>query len=357
MNAQTAPQDLLVVDAAVERHVVYRTLLEDISEHIETVPPGEEAERLARQRPFAAVMVHVESKGESGGKDIAPFVRAVATLHPPVPVIMIAADAAAVQAIASVLSGPIDYVPAPIDPAILRAKIKVFLELARVEDELARAGEKLRRLAAEADEERRKAEALGRLVGEQAHRGKNLLAIIQSIALRTLSDGSNIGEARGALMGRLKTLARAYEFLTAARAEEGADLADIVGAGLGDVADRVTVSGPAVRLAGSFAQTFALAVHELAANAVRHGALRTPLGTVTLGWAVLDQGADHGIDVAWNEHGGALPSDAKPRFGFGLTLVSALARSAARPVEISFDGDGFACRLRLPPDVIVGAAV
>jgi two-component system CheB/CheR fusion protein len=119
-----------------------------------------------------------------------------------------------------------------------------------------------------------------------------------------------------------------------------------------DILHRVTASGPAARLSGSAVQTFALAIHELAVNAAKHGSLRSREGSVAVGWTFFEYGADRYLEVAWTERGGAAPK-APPEYGFGLTLVSSFAGEPAETPNIAFGGTGFTCRMRLSQDVLV----
>jgi two-component sensor histidine kinase len=195
-------------------------------------------------------------------------------------------------------------------------------------------------------------ERLRALVSEQAHRGKNMMAIIQSIALRTISDGRDVAEVRAALVGRIRTLARTSDLLAAASNAQGAALADIVEAELSDVGHRVTTAGPRVRVSGPLVQTLALAVHELATNAIKYGALCAPGGTVAVDWTFFERGSERYLEIGWTERGGPPPVKAAPRHGFGLSLISSMAGSGAEVPNFSFERDGFACRMRLSQDMI-----
>jgi len=101
-------------------------------------------------------------------------------------------------------------------------------------------------------------------------------------------------------------------------------------------------------------QTFALAIHELAANASKHGALLSPEGVVAVGWTFFEYGADRYLEVAWSERGGTAPK-APAEYGFGLTLVSSFAGAHSPTPNVIFDAEGFACRMRLSQDVLVAS--
>ncbi len=322
-----------------------------------TVTPGGEVTRLASEPGLAAVLVNLDGMAEAHGAD-ASYLSALFGAAGRAPLIVIAHEVADVLVLEDRIRGPFDYLAWPIVPEILRSKVGLLVELADARSELARAAAGASVLNGQIDElklalgeERQKVDVLRSAVGEQIHRSKNLLAIIQSVAMRTLGDGRDIGVAREALTGRLRAMARAHQFLIAANGR-GTEISDMVEAGLGGAVHRTTASGPPARLSGSVVQTFTLAIHELASNAAKHGALSRPDGSVAIGWTFFETGLDRYLEVAWTERGGP-PVHTPPQYGFGLTLVSLLARSGAGTPAFSFEPDGFACRMRLSQDMIL----
>lgn len=331
MTGSRAPVDLLVIDAVAGRHDGYRGLLGSFVRKVVTVAPGDAARQQLLSGAFAAVIVHLDDDAADVLADIADVDEASGP-----PVVVVSAQMPDLRAFGA--HGRVtEFVPSAHATELLPPKVSCLVELAKVKGEL--------------DEERRTSDALRRRMGEQIHRGKNLLAILQSVARRTMHEGRAMSDAREALMGRLGTLARAYQLVTASNGA-GTDIADVVEAELAHVMDRVTVSGPPVRLSGSVVQTFALAIHELAANASKHGALLSPKGAVAVGWTFFEYGADRYLEVAWSERGGTTPK-APAEFGFGLTLVSSFAGAHAQTPNLLFEGEGFACRMRLSQDVLV----
>lgn len=348
MSGAAAPVDVLVIDAVVERHRGYKDMLGALVGDVVTVPPGEQARALARDGRFSAVLVHLDVPAGEASADLAMLTPATNGSGPPV--IVIASHLPDLAAVS------FDYVPLPLAAQLLPSRLSCQLELARLRRELAgrdaRIDELVRQLdmlAVTAADGRRTSEALRRRVGDQVHRSKNLLSIMQSLVHRSLGDGRELPEARDALMGRLRALSRAYH-LSAAADGEGTEVAAVVEAELAGVADRATANGPSARLLGSAVQTFTLAIHELTTNASKHGALRSPDGSVAVGWTFFEYGADRYLEVAWTERGGA-PPKAPSQYGFGLALVSSLAGANAPTPNVTFDGDGFACRMRFSQDV------
>ena len=354
MPGADAPLDLLVIDAVAARHGIYRELLGGLAGQVVTVVPGEEARRRLHAGDFAAVAVHIDGVGDN---DAAAKIAAEATSAGP-PVVVISSDRPDLDGARGLFPGAVDYVPAPLAAELLPARISCLLELARLREDLAQRDahiDALARKVAQMSEavaaEQRASDVLRGRVGEQIHRSKNLLAIMQSVARRTFCDGCDISEARESLMGRLRALARAYHLVTAADGQ-GTEISDVVDSELAEIADRVMASGPSARLTGSVVQTFALAIHELRANAVKHGALRSPGGSVVLGWTFFEHGPDRYLEVDWTERGGAPPT-VPSQYGFGLTLVSSFSGAGDARPNITFDPDGLACRMRLSQDMIV----
>src|SRR5262249_7471587 len=101
------------------------------------------------------------------------------------------------------------------------------------------------------------------LIHELQHRTKNLLAVMQSIVTNTLAHSRDLTGAKDALVGRLHALARAQEFITAG-STAGVSLRKLVEAELSAFATRMKLDGVPLVVDGSFAQQFALVIHELA---------------------------------------------------------------------------------------------
>ena len=133
------------------------------------------------------------------------------------------------------------------------------------------------------------------------------------------------GRAR-ALIGRLHALAHAQEFV-ASGAGGGALLSDLVEAQLASFGARAHVAGPSIVAGSSFAQMFALIVHELATNAAKHGALASASGRVAISWKVGDADGEPTLQFAWIERGRA-PAEPPTREGFEYALAVSLTEVA-----------------------------
>jgi two-component sensor histidine kinase len=200
--------------------------------------------------------------------------------------------------------------------------------------------------------ERRNAEARQViLLRELQHRTKNILAIVQSIVLNTLTPGTGIEAAQEAIVGRLQAIARAQEFVAAGRSG-GAPLRVLVEGQVASFAARVQIDGPVVFAGAPFGQMFALVVHELATNAAKHGALSQPSGHVLVRWHVRDDPGGPQLAFSWVERDGP-PVNPPKHQGFGSRLI--LAALAGTP-RVEFDGRGLEYAVDVPLSEVTRAS-
>ena len=201
-------------------------------------------------------------------------------------------------------------------------------------------------------ERKRAEERRALLVNELNHRVKNTLAVVQSLAAQTARGAPDLSAFAAAFQRRILALARAHDLLT--REDwTGAPLREAVRAGLAPLAlDAARVdlaaSGAAdVVLPPGAAVTLAMAVHELAANALKHGALSVPGGRVSVAFGTAAEGG--GRFVEWVERGGPPVAGPPARRGFGLRLLErGLAAQAGMGAGLRFEPEGLRCTLRLP---------
>ena len=182
------------------------------------------------------------------------------------------------------------------------------------------------------------------LMHEVDHPANNLMAVVQAIVNLSQGDGPALREV---VTGRVEALARAHQLLAESR-WQGADLKrladeELLPFGLGD-RGRVEAHGPSVALAPAAAQGVAMALHELATNAAKHGALSRPEGVVRLSW----RQDDGWLRLRWEEAGG--PPVAPPASrGFGTTVLQrALGGPVGGRVRLDWRAEGLACDLELP---------
>jgi PAS domain S-box-containing protein len=196
--------------------------------------------------------------------------------------------------------------------------------------------------------ERRLAEEQQRLlVAELDHRVKNTLAVVHSLAARSLTAG---GE-RQALLGRLQALINALELLSLGK-WRAADLAALVRAELAAYSPRIEMTGQDLPHTARAAQTLALVLHELVANAAQHGALSVPEGRVELAWRVSGNGTGPSFRLSWKELGG--PAAGPPRAGgFGRTLLERAPRHDLQAdTRLAFEETGLVYTLTAPLEAI-----
>jgi PAS domain S-box-containing protein len=192
--------------------------------------------------------------------------------------------------------------------------------------------------------ERKEAEARQLvLIRELQHRTKNLLAVMQSIATNTLDYSSDITSAKDAIIGRLHALARAQEFITTGRTA-GVPLHNLVEAELAAFATRFSIDGAPLIIGGGFAQQFALVVHELATNAVKHGSLSIPSGRVFVSWELNRLQPKPILSFSWLERGGP-PVRAPTELGFGSQLLSV---ASGEPPRIFYGERGLEFTVEVP---------
>ena len=178
---------------------------------------------------------------------------------------------------------------------------------------------------------------------EVDHRARNALAVIQSII--RLTRAKNVDDYVEAIEGRIKALARAHTLLSDSR-WDGADLATLVDEELAPyrTGDRTTFKGPDISLQPATAQVLALALHELATNAAKHGALSSPNGKITLDWKL--QG--DALTLHWVENGG--PTIAQPSSrSFGLkVIIGSIEQQLGGKASFDWDTKGLRCKFSIP---------
>jgi two-component system CheB/CheR fusion protein len=180
------------------------------------------------------------------------------------------------------------------------------------------------------------------LTKELAHRIKNSMAVIQSIARQTLRDAPK--PFAEAFTGRIQSLAAAHDILL----EKGwlaANVKDLASRQLAVVHGRVRMAGPDVAVSPVLATSLGLVLHELVTNAAKYGALSLPQGVVELSWRVAGDDGRGRVLLTWKERGGP-PVTAPDREGFGSRLIERSLPGAT--VERRFEREGLVCAIDLP---------
>jgi PAS domain S-box-containing protein len=187
------------------------------------------------------------------------------------------------------------------------------------------------------------------LINELNHRVKNTLATVQSVVRQTVRGEGSVAEIRETLTARLLALSAAHDVLTREN-WEGAGLREVVDQAVRHYeptgAPRFVVTGPPVRLPPKVALAISMALHELATNAVKHGALSCEGGRVEIGWSPGAAGEEAGLVLEWRERDGPPVSPPKST-GFGSRLLKhGLAIEMGWPAELIFAPEGLKAILR-----------
>lgn len=200
--------------------------------------------------------------------------------------------------------------------------------------------------------ERKHAEERLKLLNRELnHRVKNNLAAIQALAERTAENASSLDGFRAAFAGRINALARMHD-LALRTPGDGMTLDAVVRLTL-EAYDHppdhaVDIEGAPIIIGKAAAAAINMIVHELATNAVKHGALSTPRGSVRIRW---DETPD-GVRIVWTEHGG--PTVVRPATtGFGFEMIEGTARHELNGrVAWDFQTSGLRCTIDIPASSI-----
>ncbi len=211
--------------------------------------------------------------------------------------------------------------------------------------------------ATDITERHRTDEHLKLVVNELNHRVKNNLAMTQAIAAQTFRGAVDVADAQKKFSDRIMALGQANDLLTGERGA-GVLLKGVIEQAVqphcGDVA-RLGIEGPDVSLSPKTALSLSLAMHELATNAIKHGAWSSDAGSVAIGWRTYmpTEGGER-IHIEWRERGG--PAVSQPgRRGFGSRLIErGLSAEMGGEVRMMFESDGLVCTIDAPLTVYGG---
>jgi len=183
------------------------------------------------------------------------------------------------------------------------------------------------------------------LIDELNHRVKNTLAIVQSIAAQTLRASTDIASAGRAFEARLVALSKAHDMLSD-RHWHDTEIGRLICQELSaHDTEQVRYGGPVLMVNAKATIALALALHELASNAARFGALAVPDGTLAVTWS---EDEDDNLVIDWVER--RPPSGPPGARGFGRRLVhTVITGELAGQLDTHFDPGGFSARIVLPP--------
>ncbi|WP_053078649.1 PAS domain-containing sensor histidine kinase [Methylobacterium tarhaniae] len=202
-------------------------------------------------------------------------------------------------------------------------------------------------------EERETAERMEVLVAELQHRTRNLLGVVKSLFQETMRRSDTLATFNERFGERLDALARVNALL-ARSGQPGITIGELVHAALdalggGTIGERIRLEGPEVKLRSSVVQTLALALHELATNARKYGALATERGRLAVTWSVREAEEGARLVVDWTERGGPpLESRTEPG-GYGRELIEqALPYALKARTHYTLGETGVHCSIDLP---------
>jgi two-component sensor histidine kinase len=200
----------------------------------------------------------------------------------------------------------------------------------------------------QAAQDRRQAENEIRfLMREVAHRSKNQLTVVSSIAKQTARNAASIEAFQDGFQKRIQGLARSTDLLIAGGVA-GVELAELIRSHIEPFrpADesRFEIGGPRFRLSNQAAQTLGLALHELATNAAKYGAFQAPSGRLSVDW----KRTRDRLEIVWREHVPFLPSSPETR-GFGTEVIERMLGGAMEAeIERTLHADGLEMRFSIP---------
>jgi two-component sensor histidine kinase len=191
---------------------------------------------------------------------------------------------------------------------------------------------------------------------EVSHRSKNLLAVVQAIAGQTARHSPGIEAFQDRFSQRIAAMARSQDLLVGSN-WAGATVADLVRMQLSPFAEemssRIDVAGPSLELKPNAVHSITLALHELATNAAKYGALSVPDGRVAIDW----EAAGERFRMSWRERGGP-PVTPPAKKGFGHVVISEMvAGSLHGNVTLDYAREGLLWAIDVPRSgVVVGAS-
>jgi len=190
------------------------------------------------------------------------------------------------------------------------------------------------------------------LMRELAHRAKNQLAVVRGMAQQTARQSTSVEQFVGAFSQRIQGLAESQDLMLRQN-WQGAWLGDLVRAHLDlfGAASRAHIDGPELFLSSDAVQNIGFALHELATNASKHGALAAPGGRIRVSWDGPD--ADGRVHIDWKERDGPTV-EAPSRHGFGYLVVTKLvAQGLQGNATLDFEPDGVHWRMDFPKSFVL----
>ena len=203
------------------------------------------------------------------------------------------------------------------------------------------------KIARDNSERKRADEAKDLLLHEIKHRVKNTLGTVQAIAAQTFREGPRL--ERDAFTGRLRALSNAHDLLTQQDWDQ-VSMRGMIERALAPFQEnrtaRFSISGQDAILSANPALLLAMALHELATNAVKYGALSNESGTVSVTWTIAGTGDARKLALEWRENGGP-PVGMPAHKGFGSTLIERALQQEQGNSCFEFRPEGVICHLEM----------
>ncbi|MEH3046287.1 PAS domain-containing sensor histidine kinase [Sphingomonas adhaesiva] len=223
-------------------------------------------------------------------------------------------------------------------------------------------GQPLRMIGAMTDmTDRRESEERQKvLVAELQHRTLNLMGVVRSMAEKTARQSADLVDFRARFRDRLEALSRVQSLLSRLREHDRVTFDELIRTELSAMdgsADRVTLDGPdGVRLRSSTVQTLAMAIHELATNAMKYGALGQAAGRLAISWSLDPRERDgrRWLDIDWRETGVAMPAAGAAPLGTGQgreLIERALPYQLGAVTSYTLGHDGVHCTISIPVSI------
>jgi len=334
--------NILLVDDQPAKLMSHELILAELNENVLKASSAKEALEILLKTEVAVILVDV-CMPELDGFELARMIREHPRFEQTAIIFISAIHLSELDSLKGYEMGAVDYVPVPVVPGVLRAKVRVFVDLYRKGRELERLNNQLEDRVAERTAELEAAMVRQELLAREVdHRARNALAVIQAIVSMTPATSSK--EFATAVHGRIQAMARAHTLLSESR-WSGADLARLMDEELeahrSD--ERVTIEGAAVVIKPTIAQNLALVIHELVTNAAKYGALAAERGKLSVAWMLTEEA----LTLHWVER--CPQAITKPeRNGFGARVIASSISALEGAVEHDWRPTGLHLTLRLP---------
>jgi two-component sensor histidine kinase/CheY-like chemotaxis protein len=366
------PINILIVDDEPKNLVVLETLLDDPGYRLVRAATAEEALLAVLQDDFALLILDIHMPG-TNGFELAKMIKQRRRTAQ-VPIIFLTAyyndDDYRLEGYGS---GAVDFLHKPVNAMILRSKVSVFAELHRKQQQLEDANEALRnevatRRAAQSQlrdmnatlerQVRERTAHIDLLMNEVNHRSKNIFSLIMAITKQTAA--THPTDFVETLSERIQALARNHDLVVNGKGGR-IKLDALVRTQLAHFQEaldsRITIEGPSLSVTAAAGQSIGMAIHELATNAAKYGALKAGEGAIDIRWSVSDDEAeDATFDMSWTERGGP-PVEAPKQRGFGTRVIKQMLElGLAGEVQLAYEQSGLRWRLRCASRTLAGGA-